>query len=63
MNWDRISGNWKELTGDAKRRWGKLIDGQLDLWAGKRDHPKQVAGRQAPQQEVAPPKGAGVDTR
>jgi uncharacterized protein YjbJ (UPF0337 family) len=34
MNWDR---NWKQLTGNVKRQFGKLIDGQLDLWEGKRD--------------------------
>jgi hypothetical protein len=38
MNWDR---NWKQLTGNVQRQFGKLIDGQLDLWEGKRDRPKQ----------------------
>ena len=42
MNWDRIEGNWKQFTGTAKHKWGKLTDDQLDVIAGKRD---QLAGR------------------
>lgn len=42
MNWDRIEGNWKQLKGSAKERWGKLTDDQLDVIAGKRDN---LAGR------------------
>jgi len=38
MNWDRIEGNWKQLKGKARQRWGKLTDDQLDVIAGKRDH-------------------------
>ncbi len=41
MNWDRIEGNWKQLKGKAKERWGKLTDDELDVAAGKRD---QLAG-------------------
>jgi hypothetical protein len=37
--------NWKQLTGTVKRRFGRLLDGQLDLWAGKRQSPKPVARR------------------
>jgi uncharacterized protein YjbJ (UPF0337 family) len=29
MNWDRIEGNWKQVTGKAKVQWGKLTD---DSW-------------------------------
>jgi uncharacterized protein YjbJ (UPF0337 family) len=47
MNLDHTEGNWKQLAGNIKRRLDKLIDGQLDLWVGKRDHPKPVARRQA----------------
>ena len=42
MNWDRIEGNWKQLKGKAKQRWGRLTDDQLDVIAGKRD---QLLGR------------------
>ncbi len=37
MNWDRIAGNWKQVTGKAKVRWGKLTDDDLDLVAGRRE--------------------------
>ena len=37
MNWDRIEGDWKQLKGNVKVRWGKLTDDQLDVIAGKRD--------------------------
>jgi hypothetical protein len=43
MSSGRIEGKWKQFTGDAKRRWDNLFDGQIELWAGKRDRPKPVA--------------------
>ena len=42
MNWDRIEGNWKQLTGKAKVQWGKLTDDDLDVIGGRRD---QLAGK------------------
>jgi uncharacterized protein YjbJ (UPF0337 family) len=42
MNWDRIEGNWKQITGHAKEQWGKLTDDDLDVVAGRRD---QLAGK------------------
>ena len=42
MNWDRIEGNWKQLTGKAKVQWGKLTDDDLDVIAGRRE---QLAGK------------------
>jgi uncharacterized protein YjbJ (UPF0337 family) len=42
MNWDR---NWKQLTGNVKRQFGKLIDGKLDLWEGKRDPDRDAEHR------------------
>ncbi len=56
MNWNPKEGDWKQLTDNVKRRWGKLVDDQLDLWTGKRDHSKQVADSKARQQEIEPPK-------
>ena len=37
MNKDTLEGNWKQLKGKAKERWGKLTDDQLDQVEGKRD--------------------------
>jgi uncharacterized protein YjbJ (UPF0337 family) len=42
MNWERIEGQWKQLSGQAKEQWGKLTDDDLDVVAGRRD---QLAGR------------------
>jgi uncharacterized protein YjbJ (UPF0337 family) len=41
MNWDQIQGNWKQWTGKAKEKWGKLTDDDLTTIAGKRE---QFAG-------------------
>ena len=41
MNWDRIQGSWKQLSGQTKEQWGKLTDDDLDVVAGRRD---QLAG-------------------
>jgi uncharacterized protein YjbJ (UPF0337 family) len=37
MNWDRIQGNWKQLKGDLKTKWGKLTDDEFDMIGGQRD--------------------------
>ena len=42
MNWDRIQGNWRQITGQAKAQWGKLTDDDLDVVAG---HREQLAGK------------------
>jgi uncharacterized protein YjbJ (UPF0337 family) len=42
MNWDRIEGNWKQLTGKVRQQWGKLTDDDLDMIDGRRE---QLAGR------------------
>ena len=42
MNWDRVEGNWKQLKGKAKERWGKLTDDDLDVVAGRHD---QLSGK------------------
>ena len=42
MNWDRIEGNWKQVTGKAKEQWGKLTSDDFDVVAGRRD---QLAGK------------------
>ena len=42
MNWDRVEGNWKQMKGAVKARWGKLTDDDFDVIAGKRE---QLAGK------------------
>jgi len=37
MNWDQIKGDWKQLTGKVKEKWGKLTDDDLTAAAGQRD--------------------------
>ena len=29
MDWDRIEGNWKQMTGKIKEKWGQLTDDDL----------------------------------
>lgn len=29
MNWDQIKGKWTEMSGNAKKTWGKLTDDDL----------------------------------
>lgn len=37
MNWDRIEGNWKQFTGNARQKWGKLTDSDVEEAKGNRD--------------------------
>ena len=37
MNWDRVEGNWKQMTGALKQKWGKLTDDDLSTIKGKRE--------------------------
>lgn len=37
MNWDQITGNWKQFKGKVKEKWGKLTDDDLTTIGGKRD--------------------------
>lgn len=41
MNSDTIEGNWKQLTGDIQKQWGKLTDDHLTQIEGSR---KKLAG-------------------
>ena len=42
MNWDRIEGNWKQLSGKVRAQWGRLTDDDLDVIDGRRE---ELAGR------------------
>jgi len=37
MNWDQVKGNWNQMKGSAKVRWGKLTDDDLTLIEGEKD--------------------------
>jgi uncharacterized protein YjbJ (UPF0337 family) len=37
MNWDRIQGNWKQMTGSLRAKWGKLTDDDFEQLGGHKD--------------------------
>jgi len=56
MSSKRTEGDWKQLAVKVKRRLGKLVEEQVDLWSGKRERAKRAAEGQARQQQSEPPK-------
>jgi uncharacterized protein YjbJ (UPF0337 family) len=42
MNKERIRGEWNQVKGRVKEKWGDLTDDDLDRIAGRRD---QLIGR------------------
>ena len=42
MNWDQIKGEWLQLKGQVKSKWGKLTDDDVTTISGKKD---QLIGR------------------
>jgi len=42
MNWDTIEGNWKQMAGQARQKWGKLTDSDWQVVAGRKD---ELVGR------------------
>ncbi len=37
MNWDRIEGNRKQVSGKVKEKWGQLTDDDVAQINGKRE--------------------------
>ncbi|MGE3820565.1 MAG: CsbD family protein [Isosphaeraceae bacterium] len=37
MNWDQFEGNWMQVKGKVRERWGDLTDDELEQIAGKKD--------------------------
>ena len=37
MDWNRVEGNWKQLKGRVKEKWGDLTDDDLDKVNGQRE--------------------------
>lgn len=55
--WDQVAGKWKELSGEAKKRWGDLTDDELleikgdrDILAGKIQQKYGIAKEEANRQ-------------
>jgi uncharacterized protein YjbJ (UPF0337 family) len=42
MNWGQIEGKWKQASGRAREKWGKLTDDDLTTINGRRD---QLVGK------------------
>ena len=42
MNWVVIEGNWKQVLGHVKEKWGKLTD---DDWKGLGGKKNQLVGK------------------
>jgi uncharacterized protein YjbJ (UPF0337 family) len=42
MNWDQVEGKWKQYSGKAKEKWGKLTDDDIEVIRGQRD---QLVGK------------------
>jgi uncharacterized protein YjbJ (UPF0337 family) len=37
MDWNRVEGSWKQVTGKVKEQWGKLTDDDLTQINGNRE--------------------------
>ena len=37
MDWNRVEGNWKQMKGKVKEKWGNLTDDDLTAINGQRE--------------------------
>ena len=37
MNWDTMTGDWKQFKGKIREKWGELTDDEIEEVKGKRD--------------------------
>jgi uncharacterized protein YjbJ (UPF0337 family) len=37
MDWNRVEGNWKQLKGKVREKWGNLTDDDLEKIKGNRE--------------------------
>jgi uncharacterized protein YjbJ (UPF0337 family) len=37
MNWDTMTGDWKQFKGKIREKWGELTDDEIEQVKGKRD--------------------------
>ena len=42
MNFEQLEGKWKQYKGQAKEKWGKMTDDDLDVIDGRR---QQLVGK------------------
>lgn len=42
MNWNQIEGQWHQIAGEVKSKWGKLTDDDVQTVAGKKE---QLVGK------------------
>jgi uncharacterized protein YjbJ (UPF0337 family) len=42
MNWDTVKGQWKQVKGKIREKWGKLTDDDLETISGQKD---QLVGK------------------
>lgn len=60
MNWDQVEGQWKNIKGNIREKWGKLTDDDLEAVAGKKD---QLVGKMQERYGLAKDKAeAELDT-
>ena len=56
-----MEGNWKELRGDIKKRWGKLTDDDLTAIAGHRSKARFKSVMDTPRIESVAKSTTGAD--
>lgn len=37
MNWDTVKGQWMQMKGSVRKKWGKITDDDLDVISGERE--------------------------
>ena len=37
MDWNRVEGNWKQIKGKVREKWGRLTDDDLEVINGSRE--------------------------
>ena len=37
MNWEQFAGQWAQMKGKIKEKWGELTDDDLDVINGRKD--------------------------
>lgn len=42
MDWNQVEGNWKQVRGSVREKWGRLTDDDRTIVNGRRD---QIEGR------------------